>query len=163
MRHPHVPTASEVMVRKLVTLRPDMVVSEATALLLKHKISGAPVSDAEGRLLGLLSEFDCLRALASSEYNLDAHDDLVTVGDLMTKTMHTISPGMDLFAIAHEFVTLRVRRLPVVDGDALLGQVSRRDVVQAAVELQAKLLKQKSYPDYPEGRAPIRNYPKDRR
>ena len=110
MRHPPIPTASEVMVRKLVTLRPEMSLSEATAILLKHKISGAPVVDAEGRLKGLLSEFDCLRALASSEYNLDAHDDLVTVGDLMTESMHTISPEMDLFAIAHEFVTLRVLR-----------------------------------------------------
>ncbi len=162
MRHPHVPTAREIMVRKLVTLRPDMPVSEATVLLLKHKISGAPVVDSDGRLLGLLSEFDCLRALTSSEYNLDAHDDLVRVGDLMTESMHTIGPEIDLFAIAHEFVTLRVRRLPVVDGDELLGQVSRRDVLRAEVQLQAKLLKQKSYPDYPEGRAPIRNYPKDR-
>jgi CBS domain-containing protein len=162
MRHPHVPTASEVMVRKLVSLRPDMPVSEAIALLLKHMISGAPVVDPDGRLLGLLSEFDCLRALTSSEYNLDAHDDLVTVADLMTEPCHTIPPEMDLFAIAHEFVTLRVRRLPVVDGEELVGQVSRRDVLQAEVELQAKLLKQKSYPDYPEGRAPIRNYPKNR-
>ena len=163
MRHPPVPTASDIMIRKLVTLPPDMPISEATSLLLKYKISGAPVVDSEGRLLGLLSEFDCLRSLASSEYNLDAHDDLVTVSDLMTKSMHTISPGMDLFAIAHEFVRLRVRRLPVVDGDSLLGQVSRRDVLHAEVELQGKLLKQKSYPDYPAGRTPIRDYPKDRR
>ena len=162
MRHPRVPTASEIMVRKLVTLLPDMPVSEATVLLLKHKISGAPVVDSDGKLLGLLSEFDCLRALSSSEYNLDAHHDLVAVGDLMTDSIHTIAPEIDLFAIAHEFVTLRVRRLPVVDGDELVGQVSRRDVLQAEVELQAKLLQQKTYPDYPAGRAPIRNYPKDR-
>ena len=162
MRHPHVPTASEIMVRKLVTLRPDMPVSEATLLLLKYKISGAPVVDPDGKLLGLLSEFDCLRALTSSEYNLDAHNDLVAVSDLMTESIHTIAPELDLFAIAHEFVTLRLRRLPVVARGELLGQVSRRDVLQAEVELQSKLLKQKSYPDYPEGRAPIRNYPKDR-
>jgi len=162
MRHPPVPTASDIMIRKLVTLRPETAISEATALLLKHKISGAPVTDADGRLLGLLSEFDCLRALASSEYNLDAHDDLVMVGDLMTESMHTIGPDLDLFAIAHEFVTLRVRRLPVVDGAVLLGQVSRRDVLRAEVLLQGKLLNQKSYPDYPAGRSPIRDYPKDR-
>ena len=162
MRHPNVPTARDIMVKKLVTLRRDMAVSEATALLLKHRISGAPVVDSEGRLLGLLSEFDCLRALTSSEYNLDAHDDLVTVGDVMTQSMHTVAPEKDLFAIAHEFVTLRVRRLPVVDGEELIGQVSRRDVLHAEVLLQAKLLKQKHYPDYPSGRTPIRNYPKDR-
>jgi CBS domain-containing protein len=160
MPHPHVPTAREVMVKKLVTLHPEMPVAEAIGLLLKHKISGAPVVDPDGCLLGLLSEFDCLRSLTSSEYNLDTHDDLVTVADLMTEPSHTITAEMDLFAIAHEFVTLRVRRLPVVDGDELLGQVSRRDVLKAEVGLRAKLLKQRNYPDYPEGRAPIRDYPK---
>ena len=66
----------------------------------------APRQGGPGRL--------CLRALSSSEYNLAAHDDLVMVADVMTESMHTIPPEMDRFAIAHEFVTLRVRRLPVV-------------------------------------------------
>ena len=148
------------MTRRLVTLRPDMRAVQAAGILLKHNISGAAVVGEEGNLLGLLSEYDCLRAVAAGEYDLDRHDVVVTIEELMTTAVHTIPPEMDLFAIAHEFVNLRVRRFPVVEAGRLIGQVSRRDVLRAAYELRRKALREKRYPDYPEGRAPIRNYPR---
>jgi CBS domain-containing protein len=158
----HVPTAREIMTRRLVTLRPDMRAFDAAGLLLKHKISGAPVTDGDGKLLGLLSEFDCLRAVATAEYDLDNRDSIVTVSDLMTPVSHSVSPDLDLFGIAQKFVTLRVRRLPVLEDGRLVGQVSRRDALRAAYEVRSRTLNQKRYPDYPEGRAPIRDYPKKR-
>jgi CBS domain-containing protein len=150
------------MTRRLVTLRPDMRAFDAAGLLLKHKISGAPVTDGDGKLLGLLSEFDCLRAVATAEYDLDNRDSIVTVSDLMTPVSHSVSPDLDLFGIAQKFVTLRVRRLPVLEDGRLVGQVSRRDALRAAYEVRSRTLNQKRYPDYPEGRAPIRDYPKKR-
>ena len=161
---PKIPTARDVMTRRLVTVGPQMHADEAAHLLLKHNVSGAPVVDGDGNLLGLLSEYDCLRAVAAAEYDFDHHDLVVTVEELMTTHAHThtIPPEMDLFAIAHEFVNQRVRRFPVVEAGRLLGQVSRRDVLRAAFELRRKALRQKQYPDYPEGRAPIRDYPKER-
>jgi CBS domain-containing protein len=159
---PNVPTARDFMTRSLVTLRPEMRVLEAAGILLKHKISGAPVVDGDGNFLGLLSEYDCLRAVSSAEYDLDNHDAVVNVADLMTREVHSIAPELDLFGIAHEFVTLRVRRLPVVEDGRLIGQVSRRDALRAAVDLRQKILSQKHYPDYPKGREPIRSYPKRR-
>jgi CBS domain-containing protein len=147
------------MTRRLFTLRPGMRAVEAARILLKHNISGAAVVDGDGNLLGLLSEYDCLRAVAAAEYDFDRHDVVVTVEELMTTNPQTIPPEMDLFAIAHEFVNLRVRRFPVVEGDRLIGQVSRRDALRAAYELRRKALRHKQYPDYPEGRAPIREYP----
>lgn len=150
------------MSARLVTLRPEMRALDAAQLLLKHSISGAPVVSDEGKLLGLLSEYDCLRAIASAEYDLDSRDSVLVAADLMTRECHTISPERDLFAIAHEFVKLRVRRLPVVEEGRLIGQVSRRDALRAATELRLKALAQKHYPDYPEGRDPIRDYPKRR-
>ena len=150
------------MTARLVTLSPGMRALDAAKLLLKHSISGAPVVSDEGKLLGLLSEYDCLRAIASAEYDLDNRDAILVVGDLMTTECHTIPPERDLFAIAHEFVKLRVRRLPVVEEGRLIGQVSRRDALRAATELREKALAQKRYPDYPEGRDPIRDYPKQR-
>ena len=159
---PKVPTAREIMTRRLVTLRPEMRVVEAAGTLLEHKISGAPVVDDDGKLLGLLSEYDCLRTVAASEYNFDNHDAVVSVGELMTTAVHTVEPEMDLFAIAHEFVNLRVRRLPVVESGRLIGQVSRRDALSAAYELRQEALRHQQYPDYPEGRAPIRDYPRER-
>lgn len=158
---PKVPTARDIMTRSLVTLRPEMSVIDAAEILLKYKISGAPVVDAEGEFLGLLSEFDCLRDVAAAEYDLDYHDAVVTVADLMTKVAHTTGPETDLFGLAHEFVTLRVRRLPVLEDGRLIGQVSRRDALKAAVELRRQLT-QREYPDYPKGRSPIHNYPRKR-
>ena len=70
MDHPKVPAARELMTTRLVTLAPDLSAVEAAEILLRHSISGAPVVDAKGQLLGLLSEFDCLRAVASAEYEM---------------------------------------------------------------------------------------------
>jgi CBS domain-containing protein len=161
MERTKVPNARQIMTNRLITLRPDMPAVEAAELLLKNAISGAPVVDAQGNLLGLLSEFDCLRAVAASDYDMDAHDVVQVVADLMTKTCHTIPPEMDLFALAHEFVKLHVRRLPVVEDGRLLGQVSRRDALRAAVELRrARTAKRSGFRAYPEGREPIANYPR---
>lgn len=161
MDHPKVPTARELMAKRLVTLAPGMSVVEAADILLRHSISGAPVVDPEGQLLGLLSEFDCLRAVASAEYEMDLHDAAETAGELMTQACHTIGPDLDLFGVAHAFVRLGVRRLPVVEDGELLGQVSRRDALKAAVDLRRALQKARShYPDYPAGRDPIRDYPR---
>ena len=161
MDRPPVPVARDIMTRKLVTLGPDMIAPDAAEILLKNGISGAPVVDADGQLLGLLSEYDCLRAVAAADYEMDAHDVIETVRELMTTEVQTIPPDMGLFSIAHEFVQLRVRRFPVVEDGHLLGQVSRRDALRAAVEIHRKLIQARhSYPDYPSGRAPITNYPR---
>ncbi|MGH0034085.1 MAG: CBS domain-containing protein [Myxococcota bacterium] len=161
MERARVPDARQIMTTQLVTLRPDMPAVDAAELLLKNAISGAPVVDSKGNLLGLLSEFDCLRAVAASDYEMDAHDVSEVVGDLMTQACHTISPEMDLFALAHEFVKLRVRRLPVVENGRLLGQVSRRDALRAAVDLRkARIARRSGFRAYPEGREPITNYPR---
>lgn len=159
MERPKAPSAREIMTASLVTLRPEMAAADAAEILLARRISGAPVVDAEGCLVGLLSEFDCLRAVVAAQYEMDSHDDAVTVGELMTRESHTISPDLDLFSLAHEFVQTRFRRFPVVENGELLGQVSRRDALRAALKLRQQLRGRRNYPDYPEGRDPIRNYP----
>lgn len=151
---PDIPTARDIMTKDLVTLRPRMPVGEAIKELLRHQISGAPVVGEDGRLLGLFSEYDCLKALANEEFH-DEHDEECTVGDIMTHDGHTIAPDDGLFTIAQHFVTLRVRRLPVIDGDKLVGQVSRRDVLRALDALGTRLYDRKVYPDYPPDRKPI--------
>ncbi len=151
---PDIPTARDMMTTKLVTFRPQMPVTEAIRLLLRHSISGAPVVGEDGRLVGHFSEFDCMRALANQPYFED-HDEEQLVGGLMSGTEHTIPPELDLFGVAQAFVERRVRRLPVLDGDKLVGQVSRRDVLRALDKLVSKLHDRTEYPDYPTGRKPI--------
>jgi len=163
MEHPKVPVARELVSARTITLSPGMSAVDAAELLLQHAISGAPVVDEDGRLLGLVSEYDCLRAVASSEYGMDLHDGAQTVAELMTQVCHTVPPDLDLYGIAHAFVKLGVRRLPVIDEGQLIGQVSRRDVLKATVRIRRELQKANPrYPDYPAGRNPIRDYPRGR-
>jgi CBS domain-containing protein len=160
MQLPRIPTVRDIMTRSLVTLRPEMSAVAAAEILLEHEISGAPVVDGGTQLVGLLSEYDCLRAVSSANYQMDAHDAAETVSELMTTDCHTVSPKLDLFALAHEFVRLRVRRFPVLEDERLIGQVSRRDALRAALSLRGEFRRVRhAYPDYPKGRDPIRDYP----
>jgi CBS domain-containing protein len=161
VNHPAIPSVREILTSAVVTLRPEMAAIDAARILLRHEISGAPVVDAAGRLLGLLSEFDCLRAVASAEYEMDGYDVAETVEDLMTRECQTVRPDLDLFGLAHEFVRLRMRRFPVLEDGRLIGLVSRRDALRAAVQLRKEMQHvRRHYPDYPMGRDPISDYPR---
>ena len=151
---PEIPVARDIMVTKVVVLRPQMAVTEAIRVLLKHSISGAPVVSESGELLGMFSEYDCLKALANEEFFED-YDEQRLVGDVMNRDRHTIEPEADLFRIADRFVSLNIRRLPVLADGQLVGQVSRRDVLRALDKLEVSLHDRKDYPDYPADRRPI--------
>jgi len=114
------------MTRELVTARPDMDAHQAKELLLEHQISGMPVVDEAGKLVGVLSERDLLQTLVDAEYH-----ELPTafVKDLMSTQPETVGPDMPILEVAELFVHKRFRRLPVVEDDRLVGQISRRDVL----------------------------------
>ncbi len=161
MHRADIPSIREFMTRSPITLRPEMTLFQAAQVLLRKGISGAPVVAPDGTLLGLLSEFDCLRAVASSDYEMDDHDTNALVGDLMTREVRTVSSELDLFALAHEFMANRVHRYPVVEAGRLVGVVSRSDALGAALALRKRMPTTATrYPDYPSGRDPIRDYPR---
>jgi len=114
------------MTKALVTLRPDMSIYEAISVLLKNKISGAPVVDQGKMLVGVLSEKDCLRIFANGAYNQLPGG---IVADYMSKVTKTAHPDDDLFTVADVFLKNPFRRLPVLEHGVLVGQVSRRDVL----------------------------------
>lgn len=121
--------ASEIMRRKLVTVPPDMSVMDAVALLLKHEISGAPVLDGDGTLVGIMSELDCVKHISDAAMNRVPPK---RVRDLMTAEVETVSPETTLLTLVHIFSERRFRRVPVVDAAGrLLGQISRRDLMRA--------------------------------
>ncbi len=124
--------AGDIMVTKLITLSPDMKLREAAKLLLKSRISGAPVVDKEGDLIGVFSEKDVMGALIDAIY-----DELPSseVRSYMSRDLHTITEDVDLLAIAQIFQTQGFRRLPVVRDRKLVGQISRRDVMAAVIKL----------------------------
>lgn len=151
MREPnHIPTARELMTTSLVTFRPENTLLEAMAALLKHSISGAPVVDEDGKLVGVLSELDCLRMLASDEFYQEEQEEGALVQQCMTDGGRTIPPDLGIYAISHYFVTSSVRRLPVIEHGKLIGQVSRRDALRGMEEMSRKRLVRRRYPDYRE-------------
>jgi len=120
------------MVTKLVTLSPEMKLVEASKLLLKNRISGAPVVDQQGALIGIFSEQDVMTALIDAVY-----DELPSseVRNFMSRDLYTIHEDLDLLSIAQIFRSKGFRRLPVVRDQKLVGQISRRDVMAAVIKL----------------------------
>ena len=148
--HHHIPTAREFMTHSLITLAPDSSVFEAIQTLVKNRISGAPVVDAEGKMIGMLSEADCLRVLSAGEFYSDDHREEGAVRDYMTVEFKYVGPELDIYAVAQYFITHAVRRLPIMENGELIGQVSRRDVLVAMEHLGESRVRKKHYPDYVE-------------
>jgi CBS domain-containing protein len=120
--------ARDIMVTKLVTLPPHMDAFEAIGLLLRYKISGAPVIDEHRNFLGVFSEKCSMTVVLEAAY-----DQLPTneVCAFMDREPLTIDEDTDMLSIAQIFQTRGARRLPVLRDGKLVGQVSRRDVLQA--------------------------------
>src|SRR5690606_15877696 len=89
-------SAADIMIRDVVLFSPEQPVRLAIDLLLRHRISGGPVVDKAGNLLGTLSEGDCLRALAMGSYDGDPSEAERLVGDLMNHHPPTITPETDI-------------------------------------------------------------------
>jgi len=130
VRSPDVPRAKDLMATKLITLTPDMDVFEAIHLLLKNRISGAPVIDKSRQFLGSFSEKTSMTVLLGA-----AHDQLPTsrVEAFMDKDRsRAIDEEKSLLSIAQMFLDTPYRRLAVLRDGALIGQISRRDVLRAS-------------------------------
>lgn len=131
---------------RLVTVSPQMSVMEAVGLLLKHRISGAPVTDENNNLVGIMSELDCVNHISHSAMNGVPPK---LVADLMKTDVKTVSPDTSLLTIAHIFNETRFRRLPVVDEEGrLLGQISRRDLMRTLYEMMKHERKRQEGPLY---------------
>ena len=149
MREPNrILTAEDLMITSLLTFRPEQTILEAIDGLVRWSVSGAPVVDDEGTLVGFLSELDCLRVLASDEFYLAPEEEGALVESCMTRGGRTIPPDLGIYAITHYFLTTPIRRLPVVRDGKLVGQVSRREALRGMEEMSRKRAVRKRYPDY---------------
>lgn len=121
----------EYMARNVITFRPDMNVYDAIQILLKNKIAGGPVLDKQGKLVGILSENDCLRLLTLEAYHdLPNHD----VQQYMSTNVRTIHAEASVVDAAERFRAEGFRRLPVIKKGKLVGQISRRDCLRAITD-----------------------------
>lgn len=149
MREPHaILTARDLMTTSLLTFKPKQTLLNAMQALLKYGVSGGPVVDEDGAVVGILSEVDCLRMIASDEFYSDDQEEGALVEQFMTRNGRTITADLGIYAISHYFLTSPIRRLPVVENGRLIGQVSRRDVLRGVEQMSRKRLVRKRYPDY---------------
>ena len=124
---------SDYMTTKLITFRPDHPVSEVIESLIKNRISGAPVVNDKNELLGIISEGDCIKHISESRYyNMPMDNN--TVDKHMVKNVDTIDGKLNIFEAAEKFLKAKHRRFPIVENGKLVGQISQKDILIAALE-----------------------------
>jgi CBS-domain-containing membrane protein len=141
-------TAADVMTTGVITVAPDVTVRDIATLLRSKRISGVPVVDAAGHILGIVTEGDLiLREAITGEHrrswwlslfddpNVVARDYAKTHGrvakDIMTTPVISVGPATMVSEIAKTLERHRIKRVPVVHDNKLLGIVSRSNLLQA--------------------------------
>lgn len=125
------PRVADYMSRELVLLAPRMEITRAMQILLDRRLSGAPVVDDYGTLVGMLSKKDCLHAALHASYH---HDWGGAVEGYMTRNVETMEAELDMVTAAQRFIDSSYRRFPVLSETRLVGQISRADVLRALVD-----------------------------
>lgn len=123
-------TARAIMTEDVVTIDKQASIQEAIELLLMQRISGLPVTDKEGQLIGIVTEFALLAIAYDHKVRLD------TIAQHMTTELLTVGPDDPVNKVADLCLVHRVRRVPVVENGRLLGLISRRDVLKALYEAE---------------------------
>jgi len=156
--------AHQIMSRHVVTVGLDASVADAIAIMLGHHVSGLPVVDAAGRLVGIVSEGDFLRrAEIDTERKRGRWLDFLAgadrvaldfarshgrkVGEIMTRNPVTIAEDTPLAEIVEIMDRHRVKRLPVLRGDSLVGMVTRTDFLPAVARLVRRTVAKDGAPD----------------
>ncbi|NNL86942.1 MAG: CBS domain-containing protein [Myxococcales bacterium] len=120
------------MQAELTILSPSEDVLGAMREMIDAKISGAPVVDDHGNLVGILTQRDCLTVAFQTSYHGERAG---TVRDHMSFPVETVSPSLSLAEVLEKFLRSPYRRFPVVLENQLVGQISRRDVLRAVLEM----------------------------
>ena len=144
--------AHQIMTRSVVTVTPETTIVDAANLMLQRHVSGLPVVDTNGKLVGIVSEGDFIRrseigtgrkrgrwlrfivgpGKSASDF---VHEHGRKVSEVMTKSPLTIAGDTELADIVEMMERNNVKRLPVVEGDKVVGIVSRANLLQAVASL----------------------------
>ena len=125
------------MTRKLITFKPNQSVEEVIDTLIKNKISGGPVVNERNELVGIISEGDCIKQISESRYyNMPLENN--SVEKHMARNVETIDGEMNIFDAANKFLEAKRRRFPIVENGKLVGQISQKDVLKAAMALKGQ-------------------------
>lgn len=116
------------MTKDVVALKPEMEILHAAHRLVKHNVSGAPVLDQHGRLVGILTEKDCMEVATQAYYHGTPGG---LVSERMTPDPVSVSPESSILTLAEMFIKNGFHRYPVMDNGRMVGIISRRDVMRA--------------------------------
>lgn len=111
--------AKDIMTREIITVSPTMTVKNLAMTLIKNQISGAPVADKNGKILGIVSEADIVAKKGKD------------VKAIMSKKIVSVGEDTAVEEIARLMTTHSIKRLPVMNGNKVIGIVSRADIVSA--------------------------------
>lgn len=120
--------ASDIMTRKVITIHPEASAQEAAQLLDQFRISGLPVVDTTGDLIGIITEADIISKVNRSGL---LEQDGLRVADIMSRNVTTVDEGTPVGDIATLLTERKIKRVPVVRQGRLVGIVSRGDIVHA--------------------------------
>ncbi|MBN1270527.1 MAG: CBS domain-containing protein [Kiritimatiellae bacterium] len=116
--------AADVMTTNVITVTTDMMLTRVMDLLLRHHVSGLPVVDDDGNMVGIISEID----LVNSAFSGNAAD--TAVEEVMSKSVVCFPPDAELAELVQAFSQRRLRRVPIVEKGKVVGIVSRRDILR---------------------------------
>ena len=125
--------AAEIMSRKVITTREDVLLTDVIEQLLRYNVSCLPVVDDEGVLHGVITEYDVINFALSGEASR------TTVGESMSRKPMTFAPTDDLETIVNTCTTMRLHRAPVVEDGKLVGIISRRDILREMLAIYRQL------------------------
>ncbi|MBF0141414.1 MAG: CBS domain-containing protein [Magnetococcales bacterium] len=146
--------AIDIMMRDVITVSPDMTVKELALLLMEKKISGAPVLDGDGRLVGIVTEKDLvdrarkihlptlitimdaiIPVFGERQYQNDLRKmAAVSVQDIMTENVTAVEESAELQEIASILDDEHISLLPVIRGDQLVGIIGKRDIIRGMLQ-----------------------------
>lgn len=143
------------MIKKVITVKSGMTLKQAAEILVKNNISGAPVVDKNGKLIGMISEKDLFRALYPNFRDIITNIKLwferdgiknrieekkkMTINKIMTEKTVVIDENDPALKAGSLMLTERIHRIPVVKKNKLVGIVSRRDIFRKLLKVDLKL------------------------
>ena len=130
------PIVDEVMDHVYLKFTPDTPLHEAVNTLGRKRLFGACVADSKDKILGILSEKKCLNLYKDALISGGAEAiSKLTVADIMHSEFQTVPRTMGIADVARVFLNNEFRRMPVVEGEKLVGQITRRDIIRAIQKL----------------------------
>ena len=129
------PKVGEFMDTVVPTLSADTQVTKAVDFLLRHRVTGAPVVDSDGGIMGIITEKDLLKLVTEGIQGQPPTE--ATVAEYMSTDVVTVPPTVDIYYVAGIFLKNKFRRLPVVKDGKIVGAITRYDLLRVIRTLSA--------------------------